>query len=298
MNKDELKRRYFEKGVTALKSVVPIDHDYYCCPICIKLFPSKAIEDGILTIEHAPPEKVGGKPLALTCKDCNSVAGYSVDSAVVHRERLFDAIKAIRGKARNYKGRATLSMGGLAMNVKLEVDNKRNVSIQPQKYLNDPNTLTAFKNYMMNLHDSGKGDGEEFSITPLMRYHNKHSKIGDLKSAFIISFALFGYTYILHKRLSLVREQILNYGSDIIQKYWVVSDPKLERKYSICLLKEPVPAVAVKIDKVTIILPWLEGPKDFYQYLKESSESDKSLSFHGVFLEWPSTLEMNMDFRA
>jgi len=68
MNESELKRQYFGKGATALKRITSIDQEYYCCPLCGRLFVSKAIDEGILTIEHAPPKKVGGYPLALTCK--------------------------------------------------------------------------------------------------------------------------------------------------------------------------------------------------------------------------------------
>ncbi|MCK4429773.1 MAG: hypothetical protein KAW19_00575 [Candidatus Aminicenantes bacterium] len=292
---DELKRRYFEKGATALKRVISIDQDCYCCPICKKFFLPEAIDVGILTIEHAPPKKVGGWPLALTCKDCNSIAGYSIDAAVVHREKLFDALKAIAGKKRNYKGRARLSMGGESINVRIEVHDGT-ISIKPPKNINDPKKLEAYKAYMMNLHNEGKWDGEKFTISPLASYKNKYSKIGDLKSAFIISFALFGYTYILNKRLSPVREQILNYDSDVIDRYWLASDQKTDKEYFVCILDEPISAVAVRIDKATILLPWFDSPDNFYQYLERNFENDHQFTFHGTFFKWPETLEMGMDF--
>ena len=153
MNKDKLKRQYFKKGARALKKLISIDQDCYCCPLCKKMFLPKALEVGILTLEHAPPKEVGGRPLALTCKECNSIAGYSIDAAVVNREK--------------------------------------------------------------------------FKITPLARYHQKYSKVGDLKTAFIICFAFFGYTFVLNKRLSPIREQIIGYKDEIIDRYWIVSDPKI-----------------------------------------------------------------------
>lgn len=292
---DELKRRYFEKGATALKRVISIDQDCYCCPICKKFFLPEAIDVGILTIEHAPPKKVGGWPLALTCKDCNSIAGYSIDAAVVHREKLFDALKAIAGKKRNYKGRARLSMGGESINVRIEVHDGT-ISIKPPKNINDPKKLEAYKAYMMNLHNEGKWDGEKFTISPLASYKNKYSKIGDLKSAFIISFALFGYTYILNKRLSPVREQILNYDSDVIDRYWLASDQKTDKEYFVCILDEPISAVAVRIDKATILLPWFDSPDNFYQYFERDFKNEHQFKFHGTFFNWPETLEMGLDF--
>ncbi len=295
MNKSKLKRQYFQKGATALKRVTSIDQECYCCPVCKRLFILKAIDLGILTLEHTPPKKVGGRPLALTCKECNSISGYSIDAAVVGRKKLFNAAKAITGQKRNYEGRATLLMGSESINVRIEV-HEGSISVKPPKSINDPNKLEAYKAYMMYLLDEGKWDGEKFTITPLASYHKKYSKIGDLKSAFIICFALFGYTYILNKRLSPVREQILNYDSDVIDRYWLVSDKKIDKKYFICIVDEPILAVAVKIDKSTILLPWLDGPDNFYQYLESNFEYDNQFLFHGTFLKWPETLEMGMDF--
>lgn len=295
MDKSKLKRQYFEKGAAALRIVTSIDQDCYCCPLCNRLFIPQAIEEGVLTLEHAPPEKVGGKPLALTCKECNSISGYSIDSAVVNRERLSEAIKAITGQNRNYEGRASIKMGGELINVRLEV-NEKSISIKPPQEINNPKKLEAYKAYMKSLHDEGKWNGEEFTITPILSYHNRYSKIGDLKSAFIICFALFGYKYVLNRRLSPVRKQILNYKSDIIDQFWLTSDHQIKKNYFVCLLEKPISAIAVRLDKSTILLPWFDGPKNFYQYIKNNFEYDYDHNFHGHFLKWPEKLEMGMDF--
>ena len=122
---------------------------------------------------------------------------------------------------------------------------------------------------MMHLHQTGTWDGQKFKIAPDANYHIKHSKVGDLKSAFIICFAFFGYTFALNTRLSPVRQQIMNYTEDVIDRYWLVSDPKVTQEHFICLIQTPVIALAVKLDNSTIILPWIEGPKDFYRHLGE-----------------------------
>ena len=294
MNKKILKKLYFEKGSAALRRVTLIDQDCYCCPLCQKLLSFQALEEGFLTLEHAPPEKVGGIPLALTCKECNSISGYSIDAAVVNRERMLDAAKAITGQNLNYEGRASIQMGGESINIKLLV-NKESVSLIPPQEINDPKKLEKYKTYLMNLNDQGKGDGEKFTITPRASYHLKYSKIGDLKTAFIICFALFGYKYVLNKKLTPVREQILNYNSDIIDQFWITSDPKVKKKYFVCLLDKPISAIAVKLDMATIILPWFNGPENLYQHLKKYIENE-NISFHGQFLKWPKKLEMGMDF--
>ncbi len=149
---------------------------------------------------------------------------------------------------------------------------------------------------MLDLLNKGQWEEEQLKITPRTNYHRDFSKIGDLKSAFIICFALFGYTYVLDKRLSLVREQIRNYNSKIIDMYWVLSDEKITEKYFVFLVEEPFPAIVVRIDKATVFLPWLEGPENFYQYLKDNFDEDRPFDFKGNFFQWPQTLEMGMDF--
>lgn len=295
MNKKEFKKRCFSKGATALGRIISNDQGYYCCPLCNVLFPEQAIHAEILTIEHAPPESVGGKPLALTCKNCNSKSGDSIDAAIANRNKLFEAIKAITGKKQNYQGRASLRMGGESINVRIEV-NEGTISIKPPIKINNPKKLESYKKYMMDLSKVGKWDGEEFTITPTDKYQIKYSKIGDLKSAFIICFALFGYRYALSKRLSLVREQILNYNSEIINRFWFASDPDIEKINFICLVENPIPAIAVRLDKSTILLPWLEGPEDFYQNIEDNFDLNNPIKFQGEFLEWPESLEMKMDY--
>ena len=295
MKKSELKRKFFEKGAAALKNIGAVDQECYCCPICTQLFLPEALEMEVLTLEHAPPKKVGGKPLALTCKDCNSVAGYSVDSAVVQRQKLLDFAKALTGQKQNFKGRATFMIGGEALNINFERD-EGIPSIKPPKQINDPKKLKAYQDYMMHLSQSGKWNGEEFKITPSARYHHKFSTIGDLKTAFIICFAFFGYRFALDKRLSVVREQIINYKQDVIDHYWLTSDPNVTQEHFICLTEKPVTALAVKLDNSTIILPWIEGLKSLYEHLGDNYARKEPITFQGRFFSWPRSLEMRLDF--
>lgn len=295
MKKNELKRQYFEKGAAAFSNIAPIDQECYCCPICTRLYLSEALEMGLLTLEHAPPKQLGGKPLALTCKECNSVAGYSVDSAVVQRQRQLDFAKALMGQKSNYKGRATFLIGGETLNINFERD-QGTASIKPPKEINDPKKLKAYQGYMTHLHQTGKWNGQKFTITPNAKYHHKYSKIGDLKAAFIICFAFFGYTFALNKRLSPVREQIINYTKDVIDRYWLTSDAKVTQEHFICLTEKPVTALAVKLDNSTIILPWLEGPKDLYKHLGDHYADREPVNFEGRFFSWPRSLDMRLDF--
>jgi hypothetical protein len=297
MKNSDLKIRFFKKGAAALRNLIEIDKECYCCPICKRLYLYDDLDSGELTLEHAPPEQVGGKPLALTCKECNSVAGYSIDKAVVQRQRQLDFAKALMGQKSKYSARATFSIGEETLNINFERD-QGIVSIKPPKEINDPKKLKAYQDYMMHLYQSGKSDGEKFTITPDAAYHQGFSKVGDLKTAFILCFAFFGYRFSLDKRLSSVREQIINYKQDIIDYYWHTSDPKITREHFIFIIENPIAALAVKLNNSTVILPWLKGPNDLYKYLGDyfTNANREPVTFDGHFFNWPRSLEMRLDF--
>lgn len=54
----------------------------YICPLCRRGFPRAAIDEKTLTFEDAPPKSYGGKPVALTCRDCNNSLGNYLDASL------------------------------------------------------------------------------------------------------------------------------------------------------------------------------------------------------------------------
>ena len=69
--------------------------DAFICPLCLHTY---AIGNTELTLEHVPPESVGGKPVLITCKACNSNRGADIDVClmneleIVHNLTHFDTI--------------------------------------------------------------------------------------------------------------------------------------------------------------------------------------------------------------
>lgn len=58
---------------------VVLSKDYYLCPISLKLFSVESIKSGTLTLEHVPPESLGGKGLVLVDKEINNKDGHTSD---------------------------------------------------------------------------------------------------------------------------------------------------------------------------------------------------------------------------
>ncbi|CAN0590790.1 unnamed protein product, partial [Ectocarpus sp. 12 AP-2014] len=60
----------------------------YICPICLNQFQESELvasnNTNFLTEEDAPPAKLKGNRVALTCKDCNSNAGHQIDNHLIN----------------------------------------------------------------------------------------------------------------------------------------------------------------------------------------------------------------------
>ncbi len=72
------------KGRPDIQVLEPV----YACPLCLRFFGERHLvnqEENFLTIEHIPPESLGGKKGVLTCKECNSTHGHKLDSQLFYR---------------------------------------------------------------------------------------------------------------------------------------------------------------------------------------------------------------------
>ena len=83
----EILHRKYTEEVKQLPIVFPDGYDdqgkgSFICPLCLRIFNLAQLGEQVnsfITIEHVPPENLAGKPLVLTCKDCNSTCGHELD---------------------------------------------------------------------------------------------------------------------------------------------------------------------------------------------------------------------------
>ncbi|HVN15379.1 MAG TPA: hypothetical protein VMT73_06530, partial [Anaerolineales bacterium] len=69
----------------------------YLCPICGKHYPKESAKNGELTLEDVPPQSMRGTGLLLTCKTCNSQAGYKIDAHIKNQLDLQNFYQIISG---------------------------------------------------------------------------------------------------------------------------------------------------------------------------------------------------------
>jgi hypothetical protein len=288
MNALKRKLELFDLGATAISNLSH-HRNLYACPICRTLFTVEAITVGVLTLEHVPQRSQGGRGIALTCKDCNNTAGDSIDAAVDRREKDIAFFEAMAGKASDYRGRARFSVGDTTTNAELkfeqggfqvEIHQKRNHPESFRKQIDTPHPRSA----QLKAHLASE------SVWAM-------ATIGDLKSAYIAAFASFGYSYALHPRLDLVREQIRSPSERLIQHaHWIASNEFPPGPVILGVIR-PFAGLLVRIGKGIIGLPWIEGDGDFYAKLP-SLFRDPGTEIKATHLGWPTTLELSRDLEV
>ena len=290
------KRRFFDQGVQAISRLKGAQEGCYVCPICEKTFSVSALESCVLTLEHVPQKFRRGRPIILTCKDCNSVAGHKLDSEVFNREELRKFSSALVGGIDQYDGLVKFQGGGETVNAIVTISGGLNRLELPKKH-NDPNAAGQLNSYFERLAREGKGDGEEFTITPPMKPNLRLSKVGDLRMAYLAAFALLGYTYVLDSRLILIRRQLREPETEVVQGFWTSVGKGQPKQDGIGLLQEPITALYVQLGYAFVILPWLEGPSNPYSVLMADYKQNQKMSFKGKPLPWPKGSEFLLDFR-
>src|SRR5260370_42156106 len=91
--------KWFHQGAGTLRAVArergredyafPTSEDWYLCPLCSDTWLTvEEFGTGELTVEHVPPEVLGGDDLVLTCKKCNNDAGGRFDGPAGEEQRI------------------------------------------------------------------------------------------------------------------------------------------------------------------------------------------------------------------
>lgn len=152
-----LLRKYIEE-VKQFPNVFPNGYEdegkgkgSFICPLCLRILNIALLGEQVnnfITIEHIPPENLGGKPLILTCKDCNSTCGHDLDvylrNEMEHLEQnYFNGAKGHYSKWFYHEG--------LEMNAIIKENSDGIIDIDIKKKLNAPISFAKFVEEIKNL---------------------------------------------------------------------------------------------------------------------------------------------------
>ena len=210
----------FDAHTKDLNDVHPGMGDVIVCPICLGIFPREAISQKLLTDGHVWPDyirkksksKVALHQRVLLCKPCNSMTGSRGDKHMQLREKIKDGEKAgqLYGKR---KLQILTSPGEKPIRLRAEVNMQKGDIIKSQLKFqvnkktgkwsgNDPREQEKF---LLETQD------KKFTliVEAPPGLDSVLAPVGWITSAYLLAFFTFGYRYILHSGLNLVRDYIV-----------------------------------------------------------------------------------------
>jgi hypothetical protein len=220
----EKRRRIFERFSSHLSFLkannllrgISLKYDKtYICPICLRQFSEQDLADtapNMLTVEHAPPDASGGKGMVLTCKECNSVAGSEIDFHLI--ERIQEAER--RQLLPNTSAKVRVTSGNLTVQASVQVGADGVMTMRHSNKNNHPQKLLSFVDRV------GPTTNPFIQIEFGKIQTDAHRmQVGLLKTAYILAFAEFGYSFLLDSVYDTVRKQLLNPGAVIYPEgFW------------------------------------------------------------------------------
>jgi len=209
--KSRIRERLFNKFSQNLQLVkkhpkIETDPDFtrgYPCPICWRLFTEydSYTSAGLhLTIEDVPPKSLGGKPILLTCNECNNYAGTKLESQLEQQLRLTDFLKGTPGVSQ--KSKITINEN-IKISGKLISESQDSFIIDVSRKKADPNEYKKLiellqKGISPNVNLKIKGTNQLFVEVALLRI------------AYLLAYEFFGFGFFVNTNLMLVRNQILH----------------------------------------------------------------------------------------
>lgn len=253
----------------------------YICPLCFDVFFVKDLDHTLsnyLTIEDIPPVSLGGKPLALTCKTCNSRSGHELDTHLLKTLLVNDAMMFLP----NSKVETSFELHGNKVNGVLDVDDKGTLKLDLQPKRSNPNQSEQFLKdmfpprtiYSPFFYPEKSFDNQYKSPTFQMKFKEtskeRRAEIALLRIAYLYAYAILGNGFFINGGLYKVREQILNPDKEILPKvFWLkVPFPKESEGINIITLPKELQSFLVIFNLTTtsqtrqfaIILPGPSSP--------------------------------------
>ena len=194
--------------------------EHYICPICLETFNLNELgdkADDLLTVEDVPPKSLGGKPILITCRKCNSFCGHNLDVYLLNEIRYQDEMTDF-SKSKN----TTLSCNGTSIRAKVSKDEQSGFKFDISRQNNNPRQVDEL---IKQVQESG--DFWTINANIVLNDSKRNlaaAEIAILKSAYLLAFKKLGYRYILNTSLTPIREQILNPDKDVLKRAYIVGN--------------------------------------------------------------------------
>ncbi len=285
---ERLRLKFFKLGQKAIQRIYPSLPDGYLCPLCLRLFKAEALAANVLTLEHIPPKKLAGKPLCLTCIECNHGAGETLDPSMKSGEDALDF--ALGTMKKPLIGKIEAEGAWESAEILADSDGIHIVGHPKSSPPYSPENLSEI--FAEHAKDTHGNSPLSFSLTWTDKFQLRHQLIGWLRSAYLVAFAKFGYSYAMNPLLKEVRAQISNPNKNLLRTFSITSASESPSTRRLMIVKEPaeLQSVGVQFGRHFVFLPWPTNPSLYSNIAPTpnvaSQQINKSLKVD--ILAWPS----------
>lgn len=191
--------------------------DAYICPLCLHTY---AIGNTELTLEHVPPESVGGKPILITCKACNSNRGADIDVCLMNELEIIHNLNHLD----TIPQKSRLAFNGVEINAQTTFSKTDGFTFMISPDNNNP---IEFEEFMTEAKNAKEGYEIKVvaNITNRKRDYNL-ANIALLKSAYLMALHELGYMYVLNANTNIIRNQIQNPEKNVIGNAFIIDIKK------------------------------------------------------------------------
>ena len=278
-----------------------LDHVAYLCPLCITnyiLVSNESIKfSSEFSIDHFPPQNVGGKGEILTCKSCNNNAGkYEIELE----------------RKMNYEAFVNNTPASIIQKAKFNVDNVKGFYKGFVKrdeegmgiidFYNVSDKSTPFLKKWLNSEAFGDSWTSNISI-PIPR--DKLILKALLKTAYLVCFVYFGYDFVFSNHGERIRNVLQDKEEYSIHtpSYWITEklNPTLFSRMPLGLswiekpdqMKTYVVNMPLKLNDYSVITSLLipvsseegwDNLKDIEKYRKDNPEIEMSFKVLDILL--------------
>ena len=203
------------------------------CPLCMEVFFRDDLDitkKNFLTLEDVPPVSLGGKPLILTCKECNSKSGHKLDANLLNILLEADSKLFLP----NSETLSTFEIDGNIINGKIKIDGDGKFLIDFQTNNSNPKSKDGFKNglfysettynpiFYPNIKYTTRFRSKKIKMKFKKNSDERRAEIALLRIAYLYAYSKLGNGFLINNNLKKVREQILNPDKFILPKvFWI-----------------------------------------------------------------------------
>ncbi len=139
--------------------------------------------------------------MVLTCLDCNSRVFSQIDSHLAKHLKFRQLARSVLSSRERGKGAVLLSIDGRSVNAHLESEGNHLHFCVDIRH-NGVKRISAFRSAAL------EQDSASFKVSHSSKFSRRKAQLAYLKSAYLLAFAKFGYSYALGDNTTLLRSQL------------------------------------------------------------------------------------------